>query len=183
MGHAGEEGGLQGWAIEEALDRLLPVLTDGMPEEEAGKARETLAALLALRAAEPGPGRMEEEVARRLKLATGLPLDGRRRMLQEDALALEVERITGQVSASAEAVLRGEVLVTRELKKETRRSLARLGQLNAVLVGRFPHLTPLLEMVSEAYLDAMFILGDGRGPLSTRLAKAKKERGSAEEKG
>ena len=51
------------------------------------------------------------------------------------------------------------------------------GQVNAVLVGRFPHLTNLLEKISEAYLDAMFILADGDSPLSARLKKAKGEPG------
>jgi hypothetical protein len=59
--------------------------------------------------------------------------------------------------------------VARELKKETHRTIARLGQVNATVVGRFPHRTDLLEQVSDAYLDAMFILGGGDGPASVRL--------------
>jgi hypothetical protein len=177
-----EPPGLAGEPVEEALGRLLPALTEGMAGEEAGKAREILAALFTLRSAEQGPDRAGEEIAKRLKMVSGLSLEGRRRMLQEDALALEVLRLTGQVSGTAERVLRGELQITPDLKKETRRTLARLGQLNAVLVGRYPHLTPLLERVSEAYLDAMFILGDGKGPASIRLQGLRKDRERAGKK-
>jgi hypothetical protein len=175
MGEAGRSPDPADGAVKEGLDRLLPVLTAGMTPKEAGMARETLEGLFALRAAGPGPWDPGKEIAKRLKKAEGLSPEGRRRMLQEDALALEVGRIGVQVTGTALRVTRGEVQVTGEMKRETRRTLARLGQLNAVLVGRFPHLTPLLGEVSDAYLDGMFILGDGQGPTSTRLRKAKGE--------
>jgi hypothetical protein len=163
----GKGGG--GLAGKDTLARYLAVLTEGMTAEEAGRARETLDALRRLRAASPGHDRGGDGMGSRLKRAEGLPLDGRRRMLQEDALALEVGQLSGQVSANTLRVFRGECQVTPEMKKETRRAVARLGQLNAILVGRFPHLTPLLEEVSDAFLDAMYILGGGKGPLSNRL--------------
>jgi len=173
---AGEPGS-GGAEVQAALDRLLPVLTAGMPPAESAKARETLAALFTLRAARPGGAAgLEGEVRARLKRAGGLPPEGRRRMLREDELALGVEQLAGRVSGAALGVLRGEVKATPALKRETRRHLARLGQLNAIIVGRFPHLTALLEEVSDAYLDGMFILGDGKGPLSARLLREKKER-------
>jgi hypothetical protein len=177
MGEAGDAPD-SGGAVKEAIDRLLPVLTTGMTAEEAGKARETLWALFTLRAARPGPDTLERETAERMKRAGSLSLEGRRRMLREDELALAVEKLGGQISETAVRVLQGEVRVTRVMKRETRRTLARLGQLNAVLAGRFPHLTPLLEEVSDAYLDAMFILGDGKGPMSNRLQQVKKARES-----
>ena len=169
-------------SVKEALGRFFPVITAGMPEGEAAKAREILGALFTLRSGKD-PGGTRDEIARRLALATGLSLEGRRRILQEDALALEVEEVTREVSATAEQVFHGEVRITPALKKETRRRLARLGQLNAVLVGRFPHLTPLLQKVSESYLDAMFVLGDGKGPAGTRLQQMKKERESTGKQG
>jgi hypothetical protein len=172
----GKGAGSGGEAEQAALDRLLPALTAGMSPEESAKARKTLSALLALRAARLSPTELEKEAAARRKRAEGHSLEMRRKLLQEDELALGVEQLSGQVLATALGVLRGEVKVTPEVKRETRRTLARLGQLNAVLVGRFPHLTPLLEEVSDSYLDAMFILGEGQGPLSTRLSRAKKER-------
>jgi hypothetical protein len=172
----GKGAGSGGEAEQAAVDRLLPALTSGMSPEESAKARKTLSALLALRAARLSPAELEKEAAARRKRAEGLSLEMRRKLLREDELALGVEQLSGQVLATALGVLRGEVKVTPEVKRETRRTLARLGQLNAVLVGRFPHLTPLLEQVSDSYLDAMFILGDGQGPLSTRLSRAKKER-------
>lgn len=169
-------GGPEGEAVKEALDRLVPVLTGGMPPEEAGKARETLTALYTLRAAEPGgPAGLRQETEARLRLAHNLSPEGRRRLLQEDELTLGVRRLGGQVFRDALGVMRGEVQATPELKRETRRTMARLGRLNAVLVGRFPHLAGPLAEVSEAYLDAMFIIGDGKGPLSTRLRKAKED--------
>ena len=42
---------------------------------------------------------------------------------------------------------------------------------NISVRGRFPARTDLLEQVSEAYLDAMFILGGGKGPAGTRLQR------------
>jgi hypothetical protein len=182
MEEAGERPGPEAEAVESALGRLLPVLTAGMPPDEAAKGRETLSALFTLDAARLGPAGLGKEAAARMEKAEGLPLDGRRRMLQEDALALEVKRISGQVSGTALGLFRGEVQLTGAMKKETRRTLARLGQLNAALVGRFPNRTDLIEEVSDSYLDAMLILGGGHGPLSTRLARAAKE-GEAAGKG
>jgi hypothetical protein len=179
-----EEKDGAGTAGQDPYARYLAVLTEGMTPEETGRAREILDALKGLHAASPGAGSGAEEREGRIQKARGLPLDGRRRMLQEDALTLEVGRLSGQVSGIALRVFRGEVQVTGEVKKETRRAVARLGQLNAVLVGRFPHLTPLLEQVSDAFLDAMYILGDGKGPVSSRLQKAGREgAGSGTEKG
>jgi len=104
-------------------------------------------------------------------------------MLEEDGPALEVERPDGQIREPALRYLRGEIGATAGVKKEIRRASARLGQVNAVLVGRFPHETNLLEKIPEAYLDAMFILADGKSPLSVRLKKAKGERDSGKGSG
>jgi hypothetical protein len=166
--------------VEEALARFMPVLTAGMGAEEAGDIRKTCLALFTLRASRLAPGEFEQEIRGQIRRAEGLPLEGRRRMSREAGLALEVERLSGQVSGTALRVLRKETEVTREMRRETRRTLARLGRLNAALVGRFPHRTELLGQVSEAYLDAMFILGGGEGPAGTRLQKLRKERESAE---
>ena len=163
-------------AGEEELGRLLQALTEGMTPEEAGKAREVLEGLFSLRTSGPDPWNPAEEIARRLKKAQGLSMEGRRRMLQEDTLALEVGLLGRKFSETALRVSRKEVPVTGNLKKETRRDLARLGQLNAVLVGRFPHLTPLLAEASDAYLDGMYILAGGEGPASVRLQRTLKER-------
>lgn len=165
-------------ATGDLITRYLAVLTAGMTPAEAAKARETIIALDGLRAARPGAESREEGLARRTKRAEGLHLEGRRRMLQEDALALEVGRLSGQVSGNALRVFRGEAQVTAGMKKETRRTVSRLTQLNAALAGRFPDRTDLHEEVSDAFLDAMFILGDGKGPLSNRLRKAVRERES-----
>jgi hypothetical protein len=152
-------------AVEAALDGLLPVLTIGMPPQEAAKARGTLAALFTLRAAQPGgPARLGEEVDRRLRLGESLSLDGRRRLLQEDALALEVETLSGQVFGIALGVVKDGVQVTPVLKKETRRAVARLGKLNAVLVGRFPHLTPLSGRSQRPTSTPCSSSAKGRGP-------------------
>jgi hypothetical protein len=118
-----------------------------------------------------------------MREAEGLSLNGRRRMVEEDGLALAVGKYSGQISGNALRVLTGDAVVTREMKKETRRAIARLGQVNAILVGRFPHRMDLLEQVSEAYLNAMFVLNEGRGPAGTRLMKIKKDRESLETKG
>jgi hypothetical protein len=174
----GEVTGSAEPAAGDHINRYLAVLTAGMSPAEAAKARETIIALDGFRAARPGADSREEELARRTKRAEGLPLEGRRRMLQEDALALEAGRLSGQVSGNALRVYLGEVQVTPEIKKETRRTVSRLTQLNAVLVGRFPNRADLHEEVSDAFLDAMFILGDGKGPLSNRLRKAVEERES-----
>jgi hypothetical protein len=96
----------------------------------------------------------------------------------EEALALEVERLAGQVSGIALRILQEETKVTPEMRKKIRRTIARLGQLNATLVGRFPNRTDLLELVSDAYLDAMFILGGGEGPAGTRLQRLRRDRES-----
>ena len=93
----------------------------------------------------------------------------------EEGLALEVARLSGEVSGTALRILRGEIPVTPGMRKEIRRTIARLGQLNATLVGRFPARTDLLEQVSEAYLDAMFIIGGGEGPAGTRLQRVRKD--------
>jgi hypothetical protein len=173
----GEVTGSAEPAAGDHITRYLAVLTAGMSPAEAAKARETIIALDGFRAPRPG-AESREELARRTKRAEGLPLEGRRRMLQEDALALEAGRLSGQVSGNALRVYLGEVQVTPEIKKETRRTVSRLTQLNAVLVGRFPNRADLHEEVSDAFLDAMFILGDGKGPLSNRLRKAVEERES-----
>jgi hypothetical protein len=170
----------EGRAVQEALDRILPVLTAGMSEKEAGQAKKTCLALLALRAARLGPAGLEKETELRMKRAGGLSLDGRRRMLQEEALALELEKLSTRVSGTALRVLQGELEVNREVKKETRRTIAQLGKVNATLVGRFPNRTDLLEQVSDSYLDAMFILGEGKGPAGTRLQRIRKDRKSGE---
>ena len=93
----------------------------------------------------------------------------------EEGVALEVERLAGEVSGTALRVFRKETPVTPGLKKEVRRTVARLGQLNATLVGRLPGRTDLLEKVSDAYLDAMFVLGSGEGPAGTGLQRLRKE--------
>jgi len=71
----------EGGAAEGALDRLVPVLTAGMTPEEAGRSREILTALLALRSTrDGGPEGFVQELAGRLRVAEGLSLEGRRRV-------------------------------------------------------------------------------------------------------
>ena len=183
MGEGSEEPVPPGGDPAGALARFLPVLTAGMRPEEAGRAGEISRALFALRSAGRTPAEVEEEIRGRRRKAEGLSLDERRRMVEEDRLALAVGKESGRISGNALRVLTGDAVVTKELKKETRRAVARLGQVNAVLVGRFPHRTDLLGQVSEAYLDAMFILNEGKGPASTRLMKIRKDRESPEAKG
>lgn len=122
-------------------------------------------------------------IEERIRKAGSPAPDDRRRMLEEDGLALEVERLDQRIREPALRYLRGDIGATADVKKEIRRASARLGQVNAVLVGRFPHLTHLLERISEACLDAMFILADGKSPLSTRLKKAKGEPDSRKDSG
>jgi hypothetical protein len=146
-----------------------------MRQEDVEKAGSTYQDLFTLSAASMNREDFGGFVGERIRKAGSLAPDGRRRMLEEDGLALEVERLDRQIREPALRFLRGGIAATAEVKKEVRRASARLGQVNAVLVGRFPHLTHLLERISEAYLDAMFILADGKSPLSARLAKAKGE--------
>ena len=164
-------------AVEEALCRFLPKFSGGMRKEDAEKAGSTYRDLFALSASTLNGEEFRKDVEDRIRRAGSLAPEGRRRMLEEDGLALEVERIDRRIREAAVGVLRGEIAATAEMRREVRRASARLGQVNAVLVGRFPHLTPLLERISEAYLDAMFVLADGKSPLSARLKKAKEEQG------
>jgi hypothetical protein len=146
-----------------------------MRKDEVERAGSTFRDLFTLSASSMNREDFGSYIRERIRKAEGLAPDGRRRMLEEDGLALEVERLDRQIREPALRYLRGEIGATSEVKKEIRRASARLGQVNAVLVGRFPHLTNLLERISEAYLDAMFVLADGKSPLSARLAKAKGE--------
>ena len=146
-----------------------------MQQEDVEKAESTYPDLFTLSAASMNREDFGGFVGERIRKAGSLAPDGRRKMIEEDSLALEVERLDRQIREPALRYLRGEIEPTAGVKKEIRRASARLGQVNAVLVGRFPHLTSLLERISEAYLDAMFILADGKSPLSTRLKKATSE--------
>jgi hypothetical protein len=94
-------------AAREGLSRFLPVLTEGMPWEEAEQARETFPALLTPRAAGRRPEEFEEEMRGRIRRAGSHPLGARRGMLREEPHALEVERLSVQVSGTAPPVLRG----------------------------------------------------------------------------
>lgn len=170
-------------AVKEALARFLPVLTAGMEREEAEKVGTTYRDLFTLSASSMNTEDFGSYIKERIRKAEGLAPDGRRRMLEEDGLALEVERLDQQIREPSLRYLRGEIGATADLKKEIRRASARLGRANADLVGRFPHLTHLLEKISEAYLDAMFILADGKSPLSTRLRKTKAELDSRKDSG
>jgi hypothetical protein len=165
----------RGEAVKDALTRFLPKFSEGMRQDDVEKAGSTYRDLFTLSAAsmnrEDFVGFIEERIRKAGSLAPG----GRRRMLEEDSLALEVERLDREIREPALRYLRGEIGATAGVKKEIRRASARLGQVNAVLIGRFPHLTHLLERISEAYLDAMFILADGKSPLSARLKQAKGE--------
>jgi hypothetical protein len=165
----------KGANVRDALARFLPVLTAGMSPGEAKRARTTYEDLFLLSASTLGGEAFAKDVGERVRRTGGLPLGARRRMLEEDALAAEVEGLDRFIRETAVGVLAGEISATAEVKREIRRASARLGRANAVLVGRFPHLTPLLAKVSESYLDAMFILGGGTGPASTRLQLIRKE--------
>ncbi|MGA2933570.1 MAG: hypothetical protein ABSD81_00245 [Methanomicrobiales archaeon] len=170
-------------AVKDALDRFLPNFTEGLRQDDVEKAGSTYRDLFTLSASSMNREEFGNSVEERIRKAGSLAPDGRRRMLEEDGLALEVERLDRQIREPALRYLRGEIGATGDVKKEVRRASARLGQVNAVLVGRFPHLTHLLERISEAYLDAMFILADGKSPLSTRLKKAKGELEARKESG
>ena len=170
-------------AVKDALARFLPRFSEGMREEDAEKAVFTYRDLFTLSAASLNREDFGIFIEERIRKAGSLATDGRRRLLEEDALTLEVERLDQQIREPALRYLRGEIGATADVKREVRRASARLGQVNAVLVGRFPHLTQLLERISEAYLDAMFVLADGKGPLSTRLKKAKGELDSRKDTG
>jgi len=164
--------------VEEALARFLPLFSDGMrqgmKQPDIGKAEATYRELFTLLAGAMNREDFRRYVDDRIGKATGLSPDGKKKMLEEDSIALDVERLDLPIREPALRLLRGEISATAGVKREVRRASARLGQVNAVLVGRFPHLTHLHQKISEAYLDALFILADGKSPLSTRLAKAKK---------
>ena len=162
-------------AVMDAVARFLPKFSEGMRQDDVRKAESTYRDLFNLSAASMNREEFGGFVEERIRKAGSLDPDGRRRMLEEDGLALEVERLDRGIREPAIRYLRGEIAATDGVKKEIRRASARLGQVNAVIIGRFPHLTPLLERISEAYLDAMFVLADGKSPLSTRLAKSKGE--------
>jgi hypothetical protein len=155
----------------------------GMREQDAEKAVSTYRDLFTLSATSMNREDFGNYIEEKIRKAGSLATDGRRRMLEEDALTLDVERLDQQIREPALRYLRGEIGATGDVKKEIRRASARLGRVNAVLVGRFPHLTHLLERISEAYLDAMFVLADGKSPLSTRLKKAKGELDSRKDSG
>jgi hypothetical protein len=154
-----------------------------MRQEDVEKAGSTYPDLFTLSAASMNREDFGGFVEERIRKAGSLAPDGRRRMIEEDGLALEVERLDRQIREPALRSLRGKIAATAEVQKEVRRASARLGQVNAVLVGRFPHLTHLLERISEAYLDAMFVLADGKSPLSTRLKKAEDELEARKDRG
>jgi hypothetical protein len=162
-------------AVRDAIARFLPKFSEGMRHEDTEKAESTYGDLFTFSAASMNREDFGAFVEGRILKAGSLAPDGRRKMLEEDGLALEVEKLDRQIREPALRYMRGEIEPTAGVKKEIRRASARLGQVNAVIIGRFPHLTPLLERISEAYLDAMFVLADGKSPLSTRLAKAKGE--------
>jgi hypothetical protein len=170
-------------AVKDALARFLPVFSGGMQQEDAEKAGSMYRDLFTLSAASMKREDFGGFIEERIRKAGSLAPDGRRRMLEGDGLALEVERLDGEIREPALRYLRGEIEITAVVKKEVRRASARLGQVNAVLVGRFPHETHLLERISEAYLDAMFVLAEGKSPLSARLAKAKDELDSRKDSG
>jgi hypothetical protein len=165
----------RGDAVRDAIARFLPKFSEGMHPDDIERAESTYRSLFTFSAAFVNREEFGDFVEERIRKAGSLAPDGRRRMLEEDGLALEVERLDGEIREPALRYLRGEIESTAAVKKEIRRASARLGQVNAVLVGRFPHLTNLLEKISEAYLDSMFVLADGKSPLSARLAKAKGE--------
>jgi hypothetical protein len=173
----------RGEAVKDALARFLPTFSEGMRKDEVERAGSTYRDLFTLSAASMNREDFGSSIEKRIRKAGSLAPDGRRRMLEEDGLALDVERLDGEIREPALRYLRGEIGATAGMKKEIRRASARLGQVNAVLVGRFPHLTNLLERISEAYLDAMFILADGKSPLSVRLRKAKAELDSRKDSG
>ena len=165
----------RGEAVEDALARFLPIHSDGMKQSDIGKAEAMYRELFTLSADAMNKEDFGRSIGDRIGKAKGLAPGGRRKMLEEDSLALEVEKLDLQIREPALRSLRGGVGATADVKREVRRASARLGRLNAVLVGRFPHLTHLLEKISEACLDALFVLADGNSPLSARLAKAKTE--------
>lgn len=151
------------------------MFSQGLREDEGERAGSTYQDLFTLSASTLDRDRFGKEIEERIRKAGSLSPVGRGRMLGEDTLAAEVGRIDRGIRETALRFLRGEISATADVKREMRRASARLGQVNAVPVGRFPHLTPLIEEISEAYLDAMFVLADGKGPLSTRLRKARDE--------
>ena len=154
-----------------------------MRQDESERAGSTYRDLFTLSSSTLSREAFEKDIGERIRKAESLTPDARRRMLDEDSLAADVGRLDGEIRETAIRVLRGEIRATAEVKREVRRASARLGQLNAVLVGRFPHLTPLLEKVSESYLDAMFVLGNGNGIMSVRLRKARAEMDSRSKTG
>ena len=149
-----------------------------MTGEDAKKAESIYRELFSLSLAGEGQDSFPGDITEKIRKAGSLPPDGRKKMLEEDSLALGVERLDRIIRIAALGVHRGTIRATPSVKKEVRRASARLGQLNAVIVGRFPHLTPLLEKISESYLDTMFVLGDGKGILSMRLRRAAEAPGS-----
>jgi hypothetical protein len=170
-------------AVKDALARFLPKFSEGMREDERESAGATYRDLFTLAASTLDREHFHQDINDRIRKAGNMPLEGRRKMLEEDTLALELGRLDQQVRETALLLLLGETRATAEVKRGIRRTAARLGQVNAVLVGRFPQSTHLLEKVSEAYLDAMFILADGKGIMSTRLMKARDELNSRKKTG
>ena len=164
--------------MQNALGRFLPVFVQGMTGEDAKKAESIYRELFSFSLTGLGRDSFLEAIEEKVREAGSLPPDGRKRILEEDSLALGVERLDRVIREAALGVHRGAISATPAVKKEVRRASARLGQLNAVIVGRFPHLAPLLEKISESYLDTMFVLGDGKGILSMRLRKAAEAPGS-----
>ena len=170
-------------AVKDALARFLPKFSKGMREDEGERAEATYRDLFILSASTMDREHFDQDIDDRIRKAGNMPLDGRRKMLEENTLALELGRLDQQVRETALLLFLGETRATAEVKRGVRRTAARLGQVNAVLVGRFPESTHLLEKVSEAYLDSMFILADGKGIMSTRLRKARDELNSRKNTG
>jgi hypothetical protein len=170
---------MPGWrdaVVEEAVDNLVPPLTEGMGRAEVTAAREAYRTLLGLSI--DAVGRSEplarelarEQVEEKLGEIAGRSLGERRRLLGEEVFRARVRGIDARVATLASRKLEG-ASPTDEERVWARRACGELGALGEQLRASHAELhDELAWRISESTVECHYVL-EGGSALSLRLGR------------
>lgn len=160
--------------IDAALEKVIPVFTQGMSPEEVAKAKEIY--WLHFLNAYPETSRLPiadqiftDKVEDRVRLGHHLPLAERRFLLQHDEVASRVEYESDIAFRVARKTLYREA-VSEEEKSRCQQIAESLQRTSQQLKTRSPAwYAELSHTISEGLLDARYVISDGDSAVSLRL--------------